>query len=207
MLLFAFYLFKLHSLSVEGNAIFSYRCANVNPHLIGYKKSFLNFADAIRHPEGYVKGDLQKYYEGYISEMRAYVPEENKWLAMDRNFMDRWDIKLIAPWYLREGGELQWKMFEAYRDHASAMIAVVDNGGSTDEIKAKSDDAVNRRDEYIDLYNMLSDKVYSQGDWRFNFTYVPPADGCTPENTTIPSTVGVFDVEQSPKTIIPEITS
>jgi len=45
---FLFYVYKLHSLAVEGNRIFALRCTQVNPHLITYKKAFLTMADCIQ---------------------------------------------------------------------------------------------------------------------------------------------------------------
>ena len=39
--------------------------------------------------------------------MRAYIEEENKWLEMQKAYMDGQDFQLIEPWYIKQAGEYQ----------------------------------------------------------------------------------------------------
>lgn len=78
-ILFLVYIYKLRTLAVEGNKIFEYRCTNVNPPLIDYKNSFLKFTDYLKNPDKYSEEEVKSFLDGYISSMRAYVPEEDKW--------------------------------------------------------------------------------------------------------------------------------
>ena len=90
---FGFYLYKLHALVVEANDIFAIRCTTVNPPLISYKNSFLNFAELINSPGKYTSDELKGFYDGYISGIRSYVKEENKWLATQDRLLKRWDYQ------------------------------------------------------------------------------------------------------------------
>jgi len=190
---FGFYAYKLRALAVEGNEIFAYRCTNVNPPLISYKKSFLVIADMLNNPENYEPGSGETAFENYISGMRAYVEEEGKWLEMQKAYMDSRDFQLIEPWYIREAGEYQWKMYEGYRDDATYMLELVDSEGLTEDIDAKIADARERRDKYEQMYYDFFDQAVEIRDWRKIFANVPIPEECTKENMTIPNTSGSID--------------
>jgi hypothetical protein len=146
LILFSFYLYKLHSLAVEGNKIFALRCTKVNPPLINYKNE-------------YPKDEIRGFLDVYISGMKIYVPEETKWLEIQKEYISRWDFKLLEPWYMKELSFYQWKMYEAYRDDAKYMIETYESGtGEKDsetklkEASAKFWEARQRRDEYGQKY-------------------------------------------------------
>lgn len=190
---FVAYTYKLHALAVEGNKIFEQRCLMVNPHLISYKNSFLKFADYLQNPEKYPEDEGIGFYGEYISEMRKYIEEESKWLEMDRKYLDRWDFKLIEPWYIKDGGEYQWKMYEGYRDDAKYILAPVDLKKEIPENVARQKEARDRRNEYSQLYFDHFEKASKIDDWRKIFGSVPLPEGCTEENLTIPNTTGSID--------------
>lgn len=205
-----FYLYKLHSLALEGNKLFAFRCTTVNPPLIAYKNSFLKFSDVINNAsyKKYTDEEVKSFYEGYISGMKEYVPEETKWLDMEKSYMNRWDFKLIEPDYIKQAAEYQWKMYEGYRDDAKYMLELVDNGGAAEEITAKFNDARDRRDKYEQLYYDYSDKATAINDWRKFFGRLPVPEGCNEDNMRIPNTSGAINWsgEPTPTPFVPSDT-
>ena len=198
IVIFAVYAYKLHALAVEGNEIYEKRCTQVNPPLIAYKNSFLSFADAIKNPDKYTGDEVKKFFYDYIDGMRKYVPEEDKWLEIQQKYMNRWDFKLIEPWYIKEAGGYQWKMYEGYRDEAFYMLQLFDNQNPSEEINAKFYEARGRRSKYVGLYEDIFDKAAPLQDWRKTFGMVPVPAGCTEENMTIPDTSGALDSTPAP---------
>lgn len=198
VVLFGFYLYKLHSLAVEGNNVYALRCTKVNPPLIAYKNSFLSFADSLKNPTKYTDDQVKKFFYDYIDEMRKYVPEETSWLETNGKFISRWDFRLIEPWYLKQAGEYQQKMYEGYRDDAKYMLEVYDKGGMDEELSAKLTEAKDRRDKNSQLYFDLFDKASVIYDWRKIFGHVPIPQGCTEDVLTISSTFGALDPSPAP---------
>jgi len=190
LFVFGFYLYKLHSLALIGNKIFEQRCLNVNPHLISYKNSFLKFADYLNNPKNYSSEEVKSYWDSYISEMRAYVPEEDKWLEDDKKYINRWDFKLIEPWYIKEASVYQLEMYKGYRDEAFYMLELYDNKTPGEEFSTKFSEAKDRRSKYVGLYEDVFDKAAPLRDWRKIFGMVPVPAGCTDESTIIPDTSG-----------------
>lgn len=208
--MFGFYLYKLHSLALIGNNIFEQRCLNVNPHLISYKNSFLKFADYLNNPKKYSGDEVKTFLEGYISEMRAYVPEEDKWLEAEQKYINRWDFKLIEPWYIKEASVYQLEMYRGYRDEAFYMLELYDGKTPSEEASAKFAEARDRRSKYVGLYEDIFDKAAPLHDWRKIFGMVPIPVGCTDENTKIPDTSGSINWDTPtpvPVTKNPEISS
>jgi hypothetical protein len=201
--LFGVYAYKLHALAVEGNKLFEYRCTDVNPHLIGYKKSFLLMADYFNDPEDNADLDVGKAFEDYNSGLKSYVEAEDKWLAMQKVYIERWDFKLIEPWYIKQAAELQWKMYEGYRDDTKYLVATYDAGGLTEDIDTKFTEARDRRDKYEGMYYDFFDEASQINDWRKIFTSVPVPEGCTEENMTIPDISGSIDWDGSDKKPMP----
>jgi len=192
-------------LAVEGNKIFALRCTKVNPLLIGYKNSFLKFADYLKNPDKYTGDEVRGFFDGYIEGMKAYVPEETKWLETQQKFMSRWDFKLTAPWYIKQAAEYQWKMYEAYRDDAKFMLETYEAEGNKDEIKTNFQEARKRRDEYEQKYHEFFDQALEINDWRKIFGHVPIPEGCTKETLTIPNTSGSIDWEGKSATPSPTL--
>jgi len=193
-LIFGSYLYKLHALAVEGNNIFEQRCLKVNPHLISYKNSFLKFADYLNNPEKYSDEKVKKFLDDYISGMKSYVLEEDKWLEMNKKYINRWGFRLIEPWYVKEASIYQMGMYEGYRDEAFYMLQLRDNKNPA-EASAKFYEARERRSKYVGLYNDIFEKAAPLKDWRKIFGMVPLPEGCTEENMTIPDTSGSIDWE------------
>lgn len=127
--------------------------------------------------------------------MGAYVPEETKWLEEQQEYMDRWDFKLLEPWYIKKAAEYQWKMYEGYRDDAKYILEITKNQGTAEERAEKIQDARMRRDEYEQKYYELFDQAVLIKDWRKRFGQVPVPDECTPDVLTIPNTSGALDPE------------
>ena len=196
--IFCFYIYKLRSLAVEGNRIFELRCTDVNPPLIAYKNSFLKWADYINTPEKYEESEAVVFLDDYIFEMRKYVVEENKWLDTSKSYINRWDFKLIEPWYIKQANEYQQKMYEGYRDDAQTMLAVWNNKTESDELFTKQTEARDRliqaEQKYLDFYDQISNMT----DWRMIFGYVSIPEGCNEENMTIPDTSGSIDWSGTP---------
>jgi len=206
VIIFGLYLYDLHALAVEGNKIFEQRCLVVNPPLIAYKNSFLKFANFINSPDKYSSDQIAGFYGGYIDGMRKYTQEENKWLTTDRKYLDRWDFKLIEPWYIKVGGEYQWKMYEGYRDDAKYILKSFDEKVMTPETEARMKEAKDRTDKYTQLYFSFFDDASKISDWRKIFGNVPMPKGCNKGNLTIPNTTGSInwgDNSDSPSPTIP----
>lgn len=193
----SFYFYKLHALAVEGNSIFEQRCLVVNPPLISYKNSFLKFADFFKTPEKYSGDEIKGFFNDYITGMRKYLVEETKWLENDKKYMDSWDFKLLEPWYMKQGGEYQWKLYEGYRDDAKYLLATYDQGKASEDVDMKQKDARVRINKYAQLYFDLIDKASKINDWRKMFGRVSIPKGCTEENMRIPNTTGVLDGNDS----------
>lgn len=194
-------------LAVEGNNIFEYRCLHVNPPLISYKNAFLKYADFLNsYPTTeYTPEEVQEFIEGYISGMRAYVPEETKWLDMQKKYIDRWDYKLIEPWYIQEGGIYQWKMYEGYRDDATSLLTTYDEPETAPKDLKPGDvtEERQRRDTYAQKYFDHFEKASQTRDWRKFFGTVPIPKGCTEENIMIPNTSGAIDWDCDPNDATP----
>lgn len=193
VVVFGLYLYKFHSLAVEGNNIFEQRCLIVNPPLIDYKNSFLKFTDSLKNPENYSDDEVKGFFDNYIARMRNYFIEENKWLETQQKYMNRWDFQLIEPWYMKKAVEYQWKMYEGYRDDAKYMLETFDQGRASEDISAKHKEARDRRNKYSQLYHDFFDEASVINDWRKIFGSVPIPEGCTEENLTIPNTSGAMD--------------
>lgn len=200
---FGFYLYKLHALAIEGNNVFALRCTKVNPLLISYKNSFLKFADYLKNPNQHTKEEVRGFFDNYISGMRAYIPEETKWLEMQQKYMNRLDFRLIEPWYIKQAGEYQWKMYEAYRDDAQYMLDLADQKLTSEQLNTNYPDSRQRRDKYNQLYFESFEKALKINDWRKIFGNVPLPEGCNKENLTIPNTSGSIDWEGKPPTPSP----
>lgn len=196
LILFIVYIYNLHSLAVEGNKIFEYRCTNVNPPLIAYKNSFLKYADYLNtYPNNsYTPEQLKEIIDGYINGMRAYIPEETKWLEIQEKYLDRWDFKLFEPWYIKDAGHYQYEMYRAYRDDAKSLLAIFENPELGKNVKpGQLSDERERRDTYSEKYSQLFDKYSKIKDWRKYFTNVPVPEKCNEQNLTIPDTSGSID--------------
>lgn len=198
IVLFATYAYKLHSLAVDGDKIFAFRCTNVNPHLIAYKNSFLKFADYLNNPKKYTVDDARGFFDDYISEMRVYAEEESKWLEMDQKHLDRSDFKLIEPWYIKEAGGYQLKMYEAYRDFARYTVQTFDAKSPSDNYEVIINEIKDRREKYEKLYFELYGEALEINDWRKIFGNVPMPKKCKEENLIIPDTSGALNWDGTP---------
>lgn len=194
-----FYLYTIRDLAREGNALFGQRCAYVNPKLIAYKNAFLRYAEYLNTtPYAEMDADVMwEYLDEYTALVREYIPEEERWLARQRSFLNRWDFQLVEPWYIKEAAELQWQMYQAYRDDAADILNTFNYPelalhipfGYVSEARQRRDDSRNR---YFAFYEEAS----SIDDWRKHLADVPVPDACTPENTIIPDTSGSVDWER-----------
>jgi hypothetical protein len=198
LLVFGFYLYKLHALAVEGNNIFEQRCLVVNPSLIAYKNSFLSFAEAVKNPDKFTAEQAADFYIAYFDGIRDYSPKEDSWIKTQSAYLNRWDFKLIEPWFVKEAGSYQIQMYEGYRDEAQATVDVMDGKISNDEFNKRFTDARDKRNQYTDLYNGIFDVVLPIHDWRKFFGSVPLAAGCNDANLTIPDTTGALDATPPP---------
>lgn len=186
------YLYKLHALAVEGNAIYEKRCISVNPQLIGYKKIFLMYAEQVNNPDWASGEEMVALMHSYIEHVRQYICAEDKWLAENGRFINRLDFRLIEPEYLQKAGKLQQSMYEGYREDAQSMVDLWDHPENAEKITSVDYVSPQRqkRDNAIDAYFSYYDEVAAINDWRKWFGRVPVPKGCTKENTTFPQTEG-----------------
>lgn len=196
--IFGLYIYKLRTLAIEGNRIFEIRCTTVNPPLISYKNSFLKWADFLNNPKKYKEEEFMVFYEGYISGMRKYVEQENKWLEIQKNYGNRWDFKLIEPWYMKQAWLYQLKMYEAYRDDAQGILDIGDGKIPVEEVPLDHSEAREKLDDtkqkYFDFFNQAS----AISDWRKIVSNLPIPEGCNKENMIIPDTSGSIDWNGTP---------
>jgi hypothetical protein len=183
IVLFGIYVYKLRSLAVANNKIFEQRCTSVNPPLIKYKNSFLGMVDVFKNPDQHDKDDFKKLYDDYLFNVAKYIEEEDKWLETNQNYLNRWNFKLLEPWYMKQAGEYQMEMYRAYRADAQSILDVVDGKEVQPDLRLKLDKA--KRD-YFDFF----DKASALSDWRKFISNMPVPDGCNEENMTIPDTSG-----------------
>lgn len=189
LIFFCIYLYKLHSLAVEGNKIFEERCTTVNPPLIAYKTAFLKFADAINNPKKYESVEYLDYLNEYIEQMRIYLDAERNWTFKNYNYIYRWDFKLFEPSYFKEVAGYQQLMYEGYLNEAKIMIERIDGQMDSDELSKSFSEARDNRLKYEDLYFRGTEKATAIRDWRKIFGNVPLPSGCTEENMRIPNTI------------------
>ncbi len=191
--LFGFYIYKLHSLALEGNKIFEQRCLVVNPSLIAYKNYFLSSVNAAKNPDKFTSDQVAAFYVSYLDGIRDYVPKEDDWIKTQSKFVNRWDFKLFEPWYVKDAGSYQVQMYEGYRDEAQALVDVLDGKITSTELEKRFTEARDKRNKYTDLYNGVFDKAVPIMDWRKIFGSVPVPTGCNDSNLIIPSTSGSLD--------------
>ena len=197
-LIFCFYIYELRSLALEGNRIFELRCTTVNPPLIAYKNSFLKQADFLNNPEKFDEEDFIVASLDYISNMRKYVEQENKWLEIQRNYGNRWDFKLIEPWYMKQAWYYQTEMYEAYRDDAQGILDIGDGKIPVDKVSFDHSENREKLDYAKQRYFDFFDQAVEISDWRKIFSALPAPEGCTEENMTIPQTSGSINWEGTP---------
>lgn len=193
ILCFGFYVYKLHALAVEGNTIFGNRCTQVNPILIGYKKAFLKYAEYMNtYPNSrYSDEEVMGFTKEYMSGLRAYVPAEEKWLAKELEFMNRWDFQLFEPWYMKQGSKYQYDMYLAYKMDAANMVMIMDNPDVAKNVGLDTpNSARDTRDNAIERYFEFYEHAQQIKDWRKWFMHIPIPEECTEENVTIPETGG-----------------
>lgn len=203
-----FYIFKIHSLAVEGNRIFGLRCKEVNPYLISYKNLFLKYSEYVNKfvQQGSLndqdKDKLVKYFKNYLEKMEEYTKAEKNWLAIQKKFMERWDFKLFFPWYMKKGIQYQYEMYQGYLNDALYILAIKDEKKMFSDKFSKARD---QRNEAIERYNDFLFKMREIKDWRKYFMSVPLDKFCTEENLKIPSTENAIDWEKNLQEQIPEI--
>lgn len=190
IVMFSFYLYKLHSLAVENNKIFEQRCLKVNPPLISYKNAFLKYADYLNNPTDEKLKNIESYFNGYVEGMRNYVKEENDWLFLNETYINSWGFKLLEPQYMKEVAGYQHEMYKGYRDEALRMLELIDGQRKSEEFSEMFQEARDRRMKYENLYFENFDKAVLIKDWRKLFGRVPVPEGCTEENMDIPDTSG-----------------
>lgn len=193
-LVFCAYAYKLRSLMAENNAYFGNRCREVNPYLIKYKNYFLVIADLLNNPDMDKKVEFQEAWDGYTENMKLYIEKETEWLRVQRLFLDRKDIGIIWPKYLKELGNAQLKMYEGYRDDAKYILATAEKNDPNLELTIqKRDDARQRRDYFTQIYFDKSYEFTHTFEWRkILLTSVPTSSECNEENLNIPDTSGAI---------------
>ncbi|MFC1627341.1 hypothetical protein ACFL18_02185 [Patescibacteria group bacterium] len=205
LVVFCLYLLDLRLLALQNNKIFALRCTTINPLLISYKTSFLEFTDYLKNPDEYSEEEIKEFLDGYMNGMRKYEPEETKWLEAQNKHINRWDFKLFTPWYVKKAAHYQWKMYEAYRDDAKYMVEVMDNGSLNVDLDVKLDNSKSRRAVYEQAYIDFFKQAGNIKDWRGRIISLPLPEACTAETLTIPNTAGSIDWQDKPSTTAPGV--
>jgi hypothetical protein len=188
---FGFYLYKLHSIAVEGNEIQGLRCSNVNPHLISWKNKYNQFMKCLSGTDPCENIDLKKLFEEHISEMKKYAAAESEWLAGEKEFSESMGFIFFEPRFVQDIAIVQMKMYEAGRDEAKIMAESWDDN---DEKKTSEAIAFQKKGaEYEALYGRLQDEASRKKDWRKYFISLPAPSVCNEKNTTIPDTSNAID--------------
>lgn len=202
IIFFCLYLYKLHSLALEGNKIFEQRCLVVNPLLIQTRKTHLNLGAAINGKSKPTTEEFKLELENLPKYADGYLTAEKTWLDKEGAYVNGWDFKLFEPDYLRTAAKYQLAMYQGYYDYYKVV------GDFFGRRLPQGEDPILLMDKYWndvqtnrDLYNQAMDRGMSIKDWRKIFGRVPVPSGCTDENVTIPDTTEVPVVEPSP---IPE---
>ncbi len=195
LLTFGVYGYWYHSLALEGWKLFNSRCREVNPYLVQVRKQHLELGDAINGDSVKLSADqvVPKIRE-LVFKTREYLSKEAKWNSDYSDFLNRLDVKLIEPEYIKVAGKYQLGMYQAYYDYYSALNDFFSYsmgiGVSTDS--AKSHDAyaifMNKGEELAKnktLYFEAVDKGLNVVDWRKALGRVPDSE-CKEEDLRIP---------------------
>ena len=54
--------------------------------------------------------------------MEVYVEKESEWLDAQSAHINSWDFQLFEPWYIKQAGDYQLKMYEAYRANCGERV-------------------------------------------------------------------------------------
>lgn len=200
VLIFCFYIYKLRTLALEGNKIFELRCTTVNPPLIAYKNAFLKQADILNigNTSKSAINDYVTYYGEYVSGVRKYVVEENKWLVTNKKYINRWDFKLIEPWYIKQAAEYQQKMYESYFEDARGILDIIDEKIPVENVSLDHSENRKKLDDAKQKYFDFFDQALEVSDWRKFIGSLPVPDGCNEENMAIPDTSGAINWNGTP---------
>lgn len=207
--LFLYYLYKLRSLAIEWNKIFGWRCRNVNPLLISYKNYFLKYAQYINKliEKEYLSDEeikeAVKYFKLYLETMKKYTEAEKNWLSIQKKFMERWDFKLFAPWYIKKGSLYQYQMYQGYLEDAVYILNIQKNKKEFKTVNKEESEARKKRNQAINQYNQFLNNLKKIKDWRRYLMNVPLDESCTEENLVIPNTEGVIEWNKNPSPIPP----
>ena len=192
MLLFCIYVYKLYSLSIEGNELYGLRCSDVNSHMINFKNNYLSTWDAVKNPDKYSQEEVVSFVEDYIANIKKYIEAEDKWLEIQKRFTGRWDFKLFSPKYLQQLLKYQYNLFEANLNNYKAFSACIndpDNDGLMSKLLEMKEKIRLSEEQYYKYYDYAS-SVY---DWRKRFYKVYTSDKCNESNSVIPDTSGVLE--------------
>lgn len=199
---FAYYLYKLRTLAIEGNRIFGLRCKNVNPLLIRYKKLFLKYSDYVNKflQQGSLndqdKYQLVKYFKNYLEKMEEYTKAEKNWLAVQKKFMERWDFKLFFPWYMKKGIQYQYEVYQGYLNDALYILDIKNGKVKFKPPSEKGTEVRQKLNNAIERYNQfILEELSGIRDWRRYVMNVPLDSLCTKENMTIPDTTNSINFE------------
>lgn len=160
----------------------------------------------MQNPGKYKDSDFVTFYTGYIDGIKKYIPEEDKWLKMQKDFINRWDFKLIEPWYLKQASVYQLQMYQDYRDDAQNIIDIgnVPDPNNQAMVDAATNKGLKIRDKLIqdsNIYYDFFDKASAIKDWRKAFEQVPLSKVCNDENMIIPNTQGSINWDGTPTPI------
>ena len=179
------YIYKYHSLALEGWRLFNDRCNTVNPELIKVRNTHLALGAAI---SGKATPSAQQFETGLKSlpeETDQYLKLEKVWLDNQNAYLNRWDFKLLEPEYMKTAGKYQLAMYQGYYDYYKTVSSFFsgdsDNGNTLDLMdKYYSEIHTNR-----DLYDQAFDTGVKTKDWRKVFAQVPEPN-CPEESLIIP---------------------
>lgn len=187
---FATYAYAFRSLGIEGNKLFEERCNKVNPALISYKNSYLEFMGIIgspsEHTQEEVLGKMYEYYQG----VKNYIPLEEEWTGKQYAFVRGWGFQLFMPDYVRKLGNYQLEMYQSYLDQAKAIVHVIDGMNDPDQTQSETRanlDIARKTMETSNRYFTAYDEAGKRRDWRKVLLGSPPLN-CPPENLIIPDT-------------------
>ncbi len=164
----------------KSGRLFDERCNKVNPAMISYKNSYLQFWEMIKNPKNHTKEETRGKMAEYIEGIKKYIPLEDGWLSKQTSFVESWDFQAFQPKYVKDLAILQLKMYTSQRD-STRIIPDLWEGKPYDSTLAKK--AQEDTDNYFEAY----ENAKEMKDWRKRLWQSPPLN-CPEENLIIPDT-------------------
>ena len=185
------YIIKYQQLVNVVSEIADEECLKVNPLLIERKNSYLASMKILQDLGG-AKAYLNEM-KNYINISKEFAIAQQAWLNTEKEYMNRWDYKLLVPSEMLKAGKAQYRSREADLNSTKAFVELWNTKDPQKQKQLYSyiisqTKIVQQAD---DEYNKIWDKGYKGFNLGAYFTKIPPTK-CPEANFNIPDTSNPF---------------